>query len=289
MPVTTPIEDQRPLAVFEARQPGMIARIRETWQRRHLIGFFASRMIRKRYARTFLGPVWLFLRPGLQIGAQAFVFGGVLKVSTGGTPYLISLLIGLFAWHWFAESAYWTTRCLELNRSLLRRMYVPRGTLLVGSLTPSAVDAAITCGFLAIALIGYVIADGKFWLDIGWATLLVPAGVALLVAQALALGSLLAVPGVRYRDIRFSLRIGLGFVYFLTPIAYPISAAHGGYRTILEANPLTAGVTIIRHGLQSDFAVPTLSIITGLGTIFPALALGLWVYFRAESAALDHI
>ena len=60
--------------VIRPRRPGVAERARDFWLYRHLLGYFGRRFLEKRYARTWLGWVWLPLRPFLE---NNFVRGAV--------------------------------------------------------------------------------------------------------------------------------------------------------------------------------------------------------------------
>lgn len=275
--------------MIEARHEGLGSRIRETWRARRLIPFFARTFVRRRFARTFLGPVWLFLRPGMVVLSQLFVFAGVLGVEPEGTPYLIFFMVTFSTWTLFEESAYFSTRCLELVRSMLRRLYIPRGTILIASGAVAVNDYLIVTGMLIITLIAYVVGEGVFYLDVSPQLLLLVPAFVVTLAWGLTIGSLLAVPGAQYRDVRFSLRYGLRFWYFLTPVAYPASEVPSNLRVITEINPLTAPVGTAKYALLSE-APPTLaSVISCLGLLAIFGTIGATIFFRAESAALDHL
>src|SRR4051794_17965008 len=91
--------------VIEPRGLSLPERAREVWQRRALIPFFWKRSLERRYLRTWLGWVWLPLRPAVETASRVFVFGGVLSVPTQhGIPYLVFFLAGQSAWGLFEET-----------------------------------------------------------------------------------------------------------------------------------------------------------------------------------------
>ncbi len=275
--------------MIEARREGLGSRLRETWKTRRLIPYFGRIFVRRRFIRTFLGPIWLFLRPGMMILSQLFVFGGVLAVSTGGTPYLIFFLITFSAWTIFRESAYISTRSLEVNRSILRRLYIPRGPILLGAAAPAFVDYLIVLGFLGVGLGFYVISEGTFYLDVSSQMLLLVPALGMLLAWGLTVGLWLAVPGAQYRDVRFSLSSALRFWYFFTPVAYPASTVPDNLRLITELNPLTAPIGLAKYALLSEGPPTTMSLIISLAGLSVFASVGAMIYFRSESAALDHL
>ncbi|UUY05674.1 ABC transporter permease [Svornostia abyssi] len=268
--------------------PASVAMVK-TWQQRRLIPYVARRCNQKRYLRTWLGRSWLVLRPGLPLVSQLFVFAGVVKFQTGATPYAIVLLLGFAVWMLLSESAYWGARSLELNRRTLRALRVPTLLLGLGAAGPALVDTAIGLGFLAIALLVYLVSDGQFFLALGPETLLAPVGAALLLMLGMGIGLALAVPGSLARDVRFGLRVALGAWYLLTPIVYPISAVPDGLRQVVECNPATGAVGLVMHGLVGQPMPSTLSLASSAIFGVGVLAGGVWLIARLEPRALDHV
>jgi len=271
---------------------GTIAHALEaSWRQRELLGYFARRFNEKRYLRTFLGAWWLLLRPGMTVAWQVFAFLVVASIDggPGSTPFLITFLIGFATWSFFSEGAFWTTRSLELNRRVLKLVPVSPLVILVAALVPALVDLAICAGFVLIALLAYLAVDGTWYVDVSPELLWVVPGFAALTAFALGVGLALAVPGARFRDVRFLLRFALGIWYFVTPVVYPITMVPEGVRTLVELNPLTGAVALVRHGLlDTPFpdALPLAATVVGSALM---LAVGLWRFTRGHAKALDHL
>jgi len=279
-----------PARVITARQAGVRSRVLENWRSRRLVPLFGRQYNEKRFTETWLGPLWLFLRPAFVIGSQLILFDAILNVSSGPFPYLVVFIVSFAGWVIFSETAYWSTRSLDLNRAILRRLYIPRGTLLLAGVGPALVDLAIILGFLAITLGGYALTTGELELGLSLVTpLYLAAGIALLLAWGLALGMLLAVPGAQARDVRFGLRYGLSFWYFLTPVAYPATSATDTVQTIVDLNPLTGPISLVKYGTLGLDAPSSLALTSSVGLLIPLLLIGGYIFFRAEAAALDHL
>jgi len=281
--------EQSNVLVIGPRAAGPRARVSELWQRRTLIVFFGRRMLEKRYARTILGWIWLPLRPVLAVGSAAFLFGGVLRVPSDGVPYILFLLVGLSSWLLFSNTAYWSTRSLELSRSLLRRMYVPRLTVLIASAAPPVVDFVIYVIIAGIAFACYAVADGRLYLELGPATPLALLGLVLLLLMAFSIGVWTSVVATHARDVRFTLRYILGFWQFVTPVVFPLSAVPPGYRTVVVLNPATAPMQMVRRGLLGIGEIPTTSLLVTAGTLILFGAMGLRFFLRSEALALDNL
>ena len=95
---------------------------------------------RSSIAHTILGKAWIFLRPLVPLFVRVFVFGALLQVGgTAKVPYFLFVAVGTAAWELFASSLMWATRSLQLNGSILARLYVPRLILPIASMVPGLV------------------------------------------------------------------------------------------------------------------------------------------------------
>lgn len=239
----------KPVRVVRPCKPGIVNAWRDAWNHRSLLSYFGQNFLRKRTARTWLGILWIPLLPTWNLAARILVFGGLIGVSAGRTPYPLYFVVSTALWQLFHETLTWAARSLELNRKTLQEVYVPRLLLVASALVPALYNFAVYLGFAIIGLVYYRVRAGTFYLDIGPRTLLVPVGVLSLVLLATGLGLILAGVGARSRDVRFSLGFGLGFLYFLTPVIYPLSKVPSQYRPIAELNPLTGAMEMVKRGL----------------------------------------
>ena len=279
----------KPIRVIEPRQPGAVERVREAWQHRTLVIFFARRFVQKQYLRTWLGWLWLPLRPIIDIASRVLIFGGLFGVPSEGIPYAIYLLTASSAWELFDRTAYWSTRSLELNRRFLRRLYVPRLTLLAGALAPGIVNYVMYSVVTIVAMAVTWITSGTLYLDVGPGLLLAVGGIALLLLIAISVGLWLSVYGAQARDVRFVLSYGLSFLYFLTPVLYPLNSLPQQYQTLVQLNPLTAPILLVKKGVLGVGTVPVGALAVSFGFVLVVGSLGLRFFNRSESAALDSL
>jgi ABC-type polysaccharide/polyol phosphate export permease len=74
------------VTVIEGRRPGILAALGELWRYRRYLMFFGRTILARRYARTWLGLLWLPLRPVLNVGTRLLVFGGLVVITAGNIP-----------------------------------------------------------------------------------------------------------------------------------------------------------------------------------------------------------
>lgn len=94
--------------------------------------------IERRYRRTWLGWLWIPLRPGIDIASRVLLFGGFLGVASGDRPYFMFFIVGAAAWQVFMTTAQWATRALEINKAVLQRSGIPRLTATLGAIGPGS-------------------------------------------------------------------------------------------------------------------------------------------------------
>jgi lipopolysaccharide transport system permease protein len=268
-----------------------VARVRELWEYRALIAYFGRRLLEKRYTRTWLGIVWIPLRPGLDVALRVLLFGGLLGVSSGGVPYFVFFAVGMAAWMVLESAAYWATRSLEINRSILRRIYVPRTAVLVSAVIPAGVDFVL---YLLIAVVGATalwLAGGTFDLDLvpGEHMLVAGGGLCLLLLFGLAIGLWTSVFGATARDVRLGFNYVMQLWFFITPVIYPVSAIPANFRPIAMYNPATAPVEAVKYGLLDTAPPQTSSLVVTLATLAVLLVSGMWWFGRCERAGIEHV
>lgn len=279
---------QTPLRVVEPPAPGLRRYVSDVWRQRAAFGYFTTRFVQKRISRTFLGWLWLFLPVLLPLFMGALVFGGILDVSTPGVPYFIYFIVALSAWTLFATTAYWATRSLEITRSEIRRLYVPRLIPLIASATIPLMTLIIYMVILVCATAYYVLARGELYLELGPATLLVPVAVVMLVVFALACGLWFSPLAPRARDVRRLAGTALGVWYFLTPVVYPIGEIPAGWRFLASLNPITAPLEMFKEGLIGISDVTSLGVAVYCGALVVATVGGLRIFLPKERRDSAH-
>jgi lipopolysaccharide transport system permease protein len=254
----------------------------EAWHHRAAFGYFVRRFMRKRYGRTFFGYLWFVLPYLIPLFLGTLVFGGILGVSVPGVPYFLYFAVTLGTWVLFSQTAYLSTRALEINRSEIRRLYVPRLIPLMAAVTlPVLAFAFYTVMMIAVSGF-YVVTRGEFYLQIRPATLLVPVGLAMLVAFGWACGLWFSTLAPRARDVRRLAGYVIGIWYFLTPVMYPVGQIPEGWRFLASLNPITAPLELVKDGWLDIGHVTPLGIAMYFGWLAVAVVGGLIIFIPKE-------
>ena len=78
--------------------------LRQLWEYRELIYFFAWRDIKVRYKQTVLGASWAGLQPFFLMVVFTIFFGNFAKMPSDGLPYPIFAFSALVPWIYFANA-----------------------------------------------------------------------------------------------------------------------------------------------------------------------------------------
>jgi lipopolysaccharide transport system permease protein len=104
------------------------------------------------------------------------------------------------------------------------------------------------------------------------ATWLFPFGMAALILLGFSLGLLAAPFGLLYDDVHRLLFTGAGFLFFLTPVVYPLPAGHW-----FQINPVAVLITTTRGWITGASAGPGFIIVTALSLVVLTFS---WLLYR---------
>lgn len=216
--------------------------LKELWQFRDLLFTLAGRDLKLRYKQTALGVIWVILQPLMAAGIFSFVFGTVAKLPSNGTPYLLFSFAGLLGWNLFSNTLSKTSTCLIGNAQLISKVFFPRLVLPLSTVPSTLVDFGVAAGMMAVLMAVYAVAPG-------WALLMVPVWLAILLGIALGIGLIASALSVSYRDVQYILPVFLQILLYASPVAYSITAVPENLRYFYSLNPLSAPLEALRSSI----------------------------------------
>jgi len=192
--------------------------LRGTWRAvlhyRELLRGLVARDLKLKYRGSALGFLWSLLNPLMMLVVYTVAFTVFLQ--RGGHQFVFLLLVGLLGWTFFATSMAAATGSLVDNAALTKSLYFPRAILPLASVFFNLAQFLLTAAvFLPLLMIYYGIAPS-------WALLTFPV---LLGLQALCVSGLaltLAALTALFRDVRHLVEVGLGVLFWMTPIVYTL-------------------------------------------------------------------
>lgn len=227
---------------------------KEIYEYRELLKTSVKKEIRGRYKNSFLGVIWSFLNPLLQILVYAIVFPLILRNTQEN--YVIFLCCGLIPWTFFSTGINRSAFTVIENGNIVKKVFFPREILPISVITSEAVNFMIS----TIIILAFVIFGG---LGITKYVLFYP--LVLLVQYFLVLGISFIISSITVylRDIQHFIGVLLQLLFYAAPVVYAPSSIPENFKWILNLNPMTYIINAYRdifyNQVKPDFI--------GLGTI----------------------
>lgn len=197
---------------------------------RELLKTNVKKEIRGKYKNSFLGVLWSFLNPLLQIAVYAIVFPLILRNTQEN--YVIFLCCGLIPWTFFATAISRSAFTMVENGNILKKVYFPREILPISVVTSEAVNFLIS----TIIILAFVLFSG---LGITKYVLLYPIVFLAQYLLLLAISFIVSSICVYIRDLQHFIGIFLQLLFYATPIVYAADTIPEGFAWILQLNPMT--------------------------------------------------
>lgn len=199
------------------------------YQYRELLKTNIKKEVRGKYKNSFLGVLWSFLNPLLQIVVYALVFQLILK--NPQENYAIFICCGLIPWTFFSSAVSRAAFTMVENGNILKKVYFPREILPISIVTSETVNFLIS----TIIILGFVIFGGvgisKY---IIFYPIVLLAQYLLLIAIAFIVSSI----SVYIRDLQHLIGVALQLLFYAAPIVYSPSTIPQEFQWILTCNPM---------------------------------------------------
>lgn len=184
---------------------------KELYQYRELLKTNVKKDIRGKYKASFLGVLWSFINPLLQVLVYAIVFPYIMKVQTEN--YLIFLICGIIPWTWFTTVISQGSGIFVYNSNLIKKVYFPREILPISTVTAGLINFFISC----IIILIFVLLGGC---GISWHLIFLPFIALIQYIFSLALVFLISALNVYIRDIEYIVVFILNMLFYATPVLY---------------------------------------------------------------------
>lgn len=239
----------------------MLKFFKDLYNYRELLKTNVKKEIRGKYKNSFLGVLWSFLNPLLQIAVYAMVFPLILRNTQEN--YVIFLCCGLIPWTFFATSITRAAFTMVENGNILKKVYFPREILPISVVTSETVNFLIS----TVIIICFVFFGG---LGISKYVMFYPLVLIVQYLLILAIALIVSSISVYVRDLQHLIGVALQLLFYAAPIVYAPESIPVEFKWVLDYNPMT----YIINGYRDIFynqAMPditALSILLGISVIF---------------------
>lgn len=191
---------------------------------------------RMRFARSKFAGLWVVVQPLVQVAIFAIVLSNLLNARLIGVEgkyaYAVYLLAGTVIWTLFSDSLSRTATSFLEHANSIKKIAFPR-------VCPPAIGVGIAIAnsavLLTLSLIFIAVAHGLSLHVLLW---LLPV-LAVTVMLGASIGLIVGTLNVFMRDVWQVISVALQFLYWFTPIVYPLTTLSKDLSETVSKNPLT--------------------------------------------------
>jgi ABC-2 type transport system permease protein len=198
---------------------------------RELLRNLVIKDLKLKYRGSVFGFLWSLANPLLMIIVYTVAFTYILRVRSEG--FVFYLMLGLFAWTFFASSASMSTGSIVDNAGLLKSVFFPRAILPIATVLFNLAQYVLTMSvFLPIMLVWYRV-------PLSEPMLLFPLFLSLQALFTIGVAMMLATATAFFRDVRHLLEVALSVLFWTTPILYQLDQIPERLRLIILMSPVS--------------------------------------------------
>ena len=229
---------------------------KDLYNYRELLKTSVKKDIGGKYKHSFLGVLWSFINPLLQILVYALIFPLVMKNGGSYKDYTVFMVCGLIPWAYFTTVINRASFIMIENGNILKKVYFPRSILPLSLVTSETINFLVSC----IIILAFIVIKG-----FGISKFILFFPLVLLIQYILLLGIALIFSAVTVymRDIQHFIGVVLQLLFYATPIVYSIDTIPENFRWILKWNPMT----YIIEGYRAIFYNQTMPDLKSLGVL----------------------
>ena len=229
---------------------------KDLYNYRELLKTSVKKDIGGKYKHSFLGVLWSFINPLLQILVYALIFPLVMKDGGSYKDYTVFMVCGLIPWAYFTTVINRASFIMIENGNILKKVYFPRSILPLSLVTSETINFLVSC----IIILAFIVIKG-----FGISKFILFFPLVLLIQYVLLLGIALIFSAVTVymRDIQHFIGVVLQLLFYATPIVYSIDTIPENFRWILKWNPMT----YIIEGYRAIFYNQTMPDLKSLGVL----------------------
>lgn len=247
---------------------------------RELLKTSVKKEIRGKYKNSFLGVLWSFLNPLLQILVYAIVFPLILK--NNEKNYVIFVCCGLIPWTFFSTAINRAAFTMIENGNIIKKVYFPREILPISVVTSEAINFLIS----TIIIIAFVLVYG---LGITKYVIYYPLIFIIQYILVLAISFIVSSVTVYIRDLQHFISVAMQLLFYATPVVYASNTIPDNFKWILNLNPMTCIINGYRDIFYNQTA-PDISSLLIVGAIMLGVCfIGYLIFNRLQKGFAEEL
>ena len=184
---------------------------------------------RGKYKKSFLGVLWSFINPLLQLLVYSIVFSFIMRADVPN--YTVFLVVALIPWNFFNVTLAQSTSTVVYNGGILKKVYFPREILPISIVTSNLLNFFISC----IIILGALLVSG---MGISWHIVFLPFIIIIQYMLTLGFSFILSSITVYIRDLEYFISVILMMWFYLCPVVYSADLIPARLQGLFNLNPM---------------------------------------------------
>ena len=254
--------------------------LKNLYQYRELLKSNVKKEIRGKYKGSFLGVLWSFVNPLLQVLVYAIVFPYIMRVKTDN--YLVFLIIGIIPWTFFTYVLNQGMITVRMNAGIIKKVYFPREILPISVATSGLVNFLISCVIILI----FCIFGG---VGITWHLVFLPLIAIFQYVLQLGLTLGLSAINIYIKDTEYIVQFFINMLFYGTPILYTATLFPERYRWILYLNPMAQIINAYRDIFLYHQIPDLFGLVYMAGVSVVLFIIGLAIFRKLEKGFAEEV
>lgn len=252
--------------------------LKEQWE---IILLLSKNDFKNRYHGSFLGFIWVLLKPLFIFLTLNFVFSYLFKSTVEN--YSLELLVGLILWGSFAEGTTNAMMSLLQKAHILTKISIPKYSYLLSSVLSTFYSFLVN---LLIIIVFFI--WNRVFPPIEHILLLIPLLLCIGLIS-LSFGALTSVLFLRLRDLNQIWEVLLNAAFYACPIVYPLSMLPPNIQIFTYMNPMTYIITQAKGLLLSQSSLILSHYLLFIGGIVLLSSISMFVFISTSQKAAEYV
>ncbi len=261
---------------------------------RNLLGELTRKSIKLKYRNSWLGILWSFFQPLLNMIVLSVVFGRLLGRNAAGVIcYPVYLFSGRIIYEFFVTSTKQSMTAFRRNAAIIKKVYVPKYMYPLSSILSSYVTTMISmiCYVMVWIFFKLTGVNGGDGLVFSWHFLFMVVPLFIMLIFSTGVGMILSVLCVYFRDIEYIWDVLMRLLMYLLPILYSIQrfGPKSRLRLVIKINPIYSMIELFRQCvLTGEWMHPKMLLYASVSAII-MLAIGLLIFNWKSDEIIYHL
>lgn len=251
---------------------------------KYLLLELVNKNIKLRYRNSWLGIVWSFIEPLLNMVVLSVVFTGIFGRNNDYVIcYPIYLFSGRLLYSFFNTSSKSAMMSFRHNASIIKKVYVPKYMYPISGIFSNFVNYAISILCYVLVWIFFKctgISNGSA-LEVTPYALLFFVPMLILLVFTIGVGLILSILNVYFRDIEYIWNVFSTLLFYMVPILYPLQKITTPWiEYVIKINPLYSMLELFRqcvlYGQAMSLKLLAYALAWAFGTLFVGILIFNW-------------